>query len=83
MSESSREEFCEECGSKLARIYTVPQYTIEGIQYTHDDNATRWGYMEHKKKIEKEFAEKKAKGIPVGEVKIPKGYPSEFIPDVK
>lgn len=83
MSEASREEFCEICNNKMNRVYTVPNWSIPGIEFTHMNDLETYGAYEHKKATEKQFRENKAKGLEVDKVTIPKGLPKSLQPELK
>ena len=82
-NDSGREEFCEICNEKLTRIYTMPETLIKGLIFDHMSNEDRWGYMQDRKRIQKEFKENTAKGIEPSEVKLPHGMPQVMQPVLK
>jgi putative FmdB family regulatory protein len=81
-SESSREEFCSDCGLKMARVYSLNTIISYGDYFDRMSDSERWGYAKHKQVLEKQMKEKKAQGIEVERIDTPKGTPKEFTPEV-
>jgi putative FmdB family regulatory protein len=81
-SESSRDEFCVTCETKMTRVYSLTTVISYGDYFDRMSDTERWGYAKHKKVLEKEMREKKAQGIEVEKIDLPKGYAKEFIPEV-
>jgi len=82
MAESSRKEHCENCGLEMRRIFTTPSVLNYGNYFDTMSNDERWGYAHHKKVMENQMREKAAQGITVDKVDVPKGTPTEFIPQI-
>jgi predicted nucleic acid-binding Zn ribbon protein len=82
MTQSSRDEFCG-CGEKLNRIFGAPQVLVQGRIFDYMNSQDQWGYIQDKKRIEKEFKENKAKGIEPASVKLPMGMSEALKPELK